>query len=67
MKKIVYVIAGMLIVFAVPTACSDNLAVKENIVVVEDITEDVDVAVAEDLVAVDILDNNTNNLKINQI
>jgi hypothetical protein len=40
-----------------------------HIVVVEDITEDVDVAVAvaEDLVAVDILDNNTNNLKINQI
>ena len=36
-----------------------------HIVVVEDITEDV--AVAEDLVAVDILDNNTNNLKINQI
>lgn len=36
MKKIIYVIAGMLIVFAVPTACSDNWAVKENIVVVED-------------------------------
>lgn len=36
MKKIFYVIAGMLIVFAVPTASSDNSAIEENIVVVED-------------------------------
>ena len=47
MKKIFYVIAGMLILFAVPTACSDNSAIEEIDVVAED---DVD---AEEYVCID--------------